>query len=80
MAGCKRIVATCKCIALGNSREPPATTFFGRVDVAAKFAGLAAYVPKRLPSRPWQHSRLVNADSPFEDEDDEYEHEALISH
>ena len=38
MAGCKRIRAKGKCIALGNSREPPAETFLGRVAVEAKFA------------------------------------------
>jgi hypothetical protein len=53
MAGCKRIRAMGKCFALGNSREPPAETFLGRVDVEAEIREVASHAAKRLPSRRW---------------------------
>ena len=40
-------------IALGYSREPPVATFFGRMERAYEYRGLAYYMPKRLPSSPW---------------------------
>ena len=49
MAGWKRIRAMVKCIALGNSREPPAETFLGRVHVEAKFAGWRGAGQSGLP-------------------------------
>jgi hypothetical protein len=71
--GCKRIRTAEKCIALGNSREPPAETFLDRVDVEAKIREVASHAPKRLPSRRWEQTRLVNVPPQIEDEDDENE-------
>jgi hypothetical protein len=38
-------------VALGNSREPPATTFLGRSCEAAKWRQVSGHAVKRLPSR-----------------------------
>jgi hypothetical protein len=47
-------------IALRRSREPPAFTRSSGITLGTKFARAAAYDPKRLPSRRWEQTRLVN--------------------
>jgi len=47
-------------LVLSHSREPPVFTRFGRVDVETRSARAQRYTPKRLPSRPWEQTRLVN--------------------
>jgi hypothetical protein len=42
--------AMAKYIALGYSREPPAATFFGRMDPSNEYREVAYYTQKRLPS------------------------------
>jgi hypothetical protein len=49
-----------RCIALGDSREPPVATFFGRMERWNKYREVVWYAPKRLPSRRWEQIRLVN--------------------
>jgi hypothetical protein len=36
-------------IALGDSREPPVETFFGRMERWNEYRGVVWYAPKRLP-------------------------------
>ena len=70
MAGCKRIRAKGKCIALGNSREPPAETFLGRVDVEAKFASWPRTRQSSSPPGGGSKHVLLTYHPPFDDEDE----------
>jgi hypothetical protein len=36
-----------------------------------EYRGLVWYAPKRLPSRRWEQTRLVNVRNAFEDEDED---------
>jgi len=48
-------------IALGNSREPPVTTFFGRMKCVNKSREVVRFVPKRLPSRRQAFTHRLNS-------------------
>jgi len=56
----KRIEAPGRCIALGDSREPPVATFFGQIERWNEYREVVWYAPKRLPSMRWEQIRLVN--------------------
>jgi hypothetical protein len=53
-----------ECIALGNSREPPVATFFGRMTRVNEYREVVRFAPKRLPSRRWAFTHRVNS-TPF---------------
>ena len=63
-AGCKRIGASGKCLALGHSREPPVATFFCRVGLEAKFTRSHGACQSGSPPDVGNKTRLVNAPSP----------------
>jgi len=68
--GCKRIRTTGKCVALGNSREPPAETFLGRVDVEAKFVRRPRTRQSGSPPGGGSKHVLLTYHPPFDDEDE----------
>ena len=49
-----------ECITLGYSREPPVATFFGRRQRLDEHREVVWYMPKRLPSRLWEQTGLVD--------------------
>jgi hypothetical protein len=49
-----------ECITLGYSREPPVATFFGRMQCINEYREVVWYMPKRLPSRRWEQTSLVD--------------------
>ena len=60
-SGYKRIEAIGTCIALGNSREPPVATFFGRMKHSNEYCEVIRYAPKRLPSRRCPFTHRINS-------------------
>ena len=49
-----------ECITLGYSREPPVATFFGPMQRSDEYREVVWYMPKRLPSRLWEQTSLVD--------------------